>query len=275
MFKPGDPAYNKLDLGPERTDEICHLLVSGELARVIAKKFGVSRTWVYGLARSRNIKTDYARACRRGAVERPRIKTAVDGAFVRAWTPASAWFWGLWFGDGWIRRKQCCLSGNAEVLGKVKAASGCRGVLTRGNNCYTLHLGGAWLSDHVQDLFGISPGRKARVLRWPQVPPDMMHHFVRGLWDSDGSFWLERGRLFSGYASASKNFLESFSDILVDYVGIGHRNVTAQRHGMFIIRLAQKNTRLLGEWMYKGSDERLRDESRYLLWSSHSSFGVA
>jgi hypothetical protein len=54
---------------------------------------------------------------------------------------------------------------------------------------------------------GITP-RKSHTLVFPEMPPAMVRHFIRGCWDGDGSIYWSGGKWVATLTSASVVFLE-------------------------------------------------------------------
>ncbi|NIO20686.1 MAG: hypothetical protein GTN76_08095, partial [Candidatus Aenigmarchaeota archaeon] len=57
---------------------------------------------------------------------------------------------------------------------------------------------------------GLTP-RKSLTMKFPEVPPEYMRHFIRGCWDGDGSVFLSAdGSLGASFVSGSQDFIEGF-----------------------------------------------------------------
>lgn len=121
----------------------------------------------------------------------------------RTWTPELAWWLGVVYGDGHVahhvqangdKRRAVTLVGcDLDLLKKWRSLVGVgrggpqqrrqKGALTA---VWTAALYGGRISEWCAKR-GIS-GNKAGRLPWPEdLPKELVVHFVRGLWDTDGS----------------------------------------------------------------------------------------
>lgn len=206
--------------------------------------------------------------------------SGADVDLMDRWTPETAWVWGLWFGDGWSssrsngRVHQVCLSGSLEVMEKARAAIGSECVVSRYVRSHIHQIGSQSLVDLIERKFEIPPGKKSHTMPWPEVPPEVLPQFVRGLWDSDGSWWVHRVKkpsrtyeyLYGGYASCSVGFLEGLRLALHEVVGVTMRPVEPQTNGN-IVRYTSKDTPMLGEWMYADGRSDLRCGRKFDIFS--------
>lgn len=252
-FATGSVPSNRRDLSEDERSRICSLYNEGTRLEDICKAVGLSRTPLkerlkrWGLTRGR---TATMRALgESGALN----KTGCRPEFLRAWTLASAWVWGLFFGDGWVRPGQIWIAGSQDVVDEVKRISGCTAKSLQGVGCLKLALGGMWAVKLVEEKFALLPGPKSHKIRWPLLPADCLRAFVRGLWDSDGSFWLQGNRkqyLYSGYGSCSREFVVALRDILGANAGVKNAVVEQQQHESYVIRYASEDSLKLGNWLY-------------------------
>ncbi len=73
-------------------------------------------------------------------------------------------------------------------------------------------------------VLGIVPA-KSLILKFPKVPEEFVRHFLRGCWDGDGSFFLDKSPashrvLIATIVSGSKAFIEGIVQALF-HAGIG------------------------------------------------------
>jgi len=196
-----------------------------------------------------------------------RIGTHHD--FFDALSPESAWILGLIFGDGWIQRNAVAVSGSEEVVSKVRDLVAPKGSVYKTPTCHQITVSSVRIVRLLAERYGIHPN-KSKTMLFPEVPPVLLPHFVRGLWDSDGSLaWNnQRGRryLLAIYASASRAFVEKLADALVTHAGMPRRPVEAQIRGprsCYVVRYGDAATAHLCEWMYADSAEHMRCGKRF------------
>lgn len=56
--------------------------------------------------------------------------------------------------------------------------------------------------------------KKSFTIKFPNVPEDMLRHFIRGCWDGDGGFKLHNGIATAYYTSGPKCFVEKIAECL-------------------------------------------------------------
>jgi hypothetical protein len=265
-FQKGDVPKNKVDVSAEDRALISSLYSDGHTLRSLSARTGLSAAWLSEHLRAWGVQRD-ARAVRR---RRKRLGSVVgaDLDFLRSWTPESAWVWGLWFGDGWLRPYRVSMAASEEVARKVQELSGASGAVTPGNGCVHLDLGGTDAVLLVEDQFGLVPGPKSDALSWPEIPPRLEAHFLRGLWDADGSFYMQasKGRGYLGTTFCSKS--ASFAGDVRDAVGrLGGQTRPVERNrGQALVRWNGRHAKALGSLLYAESEDRMRCSRKHAIW---------
>ncbi len=161
------------------------------------------------------------------AVSRGKIKQhQFDETFFDTWTPEMAWVLGLIFGDGHVQARKgtsyavqiaCSLEVGEKVCALLKLSKKPRRMRAkdkitgelRALNCWMVEFYSRVVVERLRD-YGLTGGSKAKTMQFPEVPEAMLPHFVRGLWDSDGS-WSGRQ---AAYTSASHAFLVELQQVL-------------------------------------------------------------
>jgi len=175
--------------------------------------------------------------------------------FWATWTPASAWAWGLISGDGWIERRAVHLCGTREVCERVRDLSG-GGSLYERKGCVSVYLGGITLVELAEEMLGLSYGNKAERIRIPQAGGHRTH-FLRGLWDSDGSWnrWADKRRtrsyLVGALTSKSVRMLDDAQALAMEYGAKGTRSML--KTGIGQLRFFGQNVDALGLAIYADS----------------------
>ena len=158
------------------------------------------------------------RHLRQAGVHRPR-KVSFNEDLFETWSDPMAWCLGLIFGDGYVQndiekhKYRMILAGTEEVCTKVAHILELERTPTKDkrSNCWRLEVAGREFVDSLSQ-YGLSGGEKATSLRFPVVPAEYLASFLRGLWDSDGS-WRRRGKhLSASYGSASHDFILDLKD---------------------------------------------------------------
>jgi hypothetical protein len=122
-----------------------------------------------------------------------------------------------------------------------------------------------WNKKLYNDLLnlGLTPA-KSTDMKFPEVPSNYMNHFIRGLYDGDGSFYINRfdGAVVSEYRNGSLEFITAAASILQKELGIP---ITVHKHEKFntyFIKIRQK-IKELAAYLYKGASEAIYMTEKY------------
>ena len=192
------------------------------------------------------------------------------------WTPEKAWFLGVFVGDGNLYAK----NGTYRI-----SAAGCESTMTRwasllsedvrpmefkrAPGTYQAYVDSKKLVRWFGEKLGIT-GPKHDSIPWPKGMPDgCIPHFLRGVWDSDGSLSFEAsGQPAAGLAMNADGFVRRVLDVLVKN---GATKVS-------VVEGVGKNTNLryvkwrsnpavhVANYLYEDAPESLRNEDRWKIY---------
>lgn len=121
---------------------------------------------------------------------------------------------------------------------------------------------------------GLMPN-KSLVLREVTVPDEIFSHFVRGLFDGDGttySYWDKRWRsshmVYTGFASASPIFLRWLQKKIAEFYGIRGAISAYQGHRAEQLVYAKKASKVLASTMYAGAGGLLLSRKHLKLFTA-------
>jgi hypothetical protein len=261
-------SWNRLDVSDDLREELCALYAGGDSLKSIAELTGLSQTWLSDKFRLWRPVRDAAAVAEKRKLPASTLGSAVP--FLSTWTPESAWVWGLWFGDGWLRPYRVSLASSEDVARQVQALTGFKSALHKGSGCVHFDLGGIAVVRLVAERFGLQPGPKSACLVWPNPPRALVPHFMRGLCDSDGSWGVTRdGYLTFTYCSKSEGFVGSFRDCAVA-AGCKYRPVERMKGDCFIVRWSGTSAVRLGHFVYADSVVGTRYSRRHAIWFEHA-----
>jgi len=150
-----------------------------------------------------------------GHIKSSYIKN-VNIDFFKTWSEDMAYILGLWFADGNLekdlKRFSIC-SIDIELLDKIKRAMKSEhplGLNKKGGRTYRLAIGRKEMCKDILSLGGTPC--KSLTAKFPKVPREFIHHFIRGNFDGDGSISL--GYKGSPHISflGTKEFLQGILD---------------------------------------------------------------
>ena len=191
------------------------------------------------------------------------------------WSPGMAWVLGLLFADGNLKKNKPEFrlnQRNQEGLQKVlnlmrsshtiaaKEKKSYKGMIS--GKIYSFSIYNKKLYNDLLNL-GLTPA-KSTERKFPDVPPKYMNHFIRGLYDGDGSFHINRfdGAIISQYRNGSLDFITAVTNILQKELNIPitiHRN---KKFNTYYIKIRQK-IKELAAYLYKCASEAVYLTEKY------------
>lgn len=193
--------------------------------------------------------------------------------FFKVWTPEMAWVLGLMFTDGNVNKTMNAAqltSIDTEMLEQVARLMGSKSKPKfHQGRTYTIQIGATTTCEDLVTL-GCVPN-KSRVMQFPIVPEDLLSHFVRGLWDGDGSLFTRRREKhgfegWASYVSGSEAFVVSLRDTIHGILGVIAD--VKQRQSIYnpywiITYYNRRDVTTLITWMYQDSSKETRLRRKY------------
>lgn len=127
--------------------------------------------------------------------------------------------------------------------------------------------------DIVNDLkiLGIEQNKTYKVQRVPkQIPSNLIHHFIRGLFDGDGSVWINnKTKKLSINFTGEFNLLTEVKSLLLN-IGLNPKvKVIKKPHqtDSYIVYSSQKDIKTFFNWLYK--DATIYMKRKYIKFSTN------
>lgn len=230
----------------------------GKSSREIAKFLGVSKTSVLQhLKQPKKSNSDY------------RKYKPNDNYFNIIDTADKAYWLGVMYGDGSVSNKENKITLNLTDLQLIKdfiktlcPKAHIKEYDKGGNNkiSYSVSI----FSEQVKkDLIkhGCHAGKKDDKLNYPDIPKQLDRHFIRGLFDADGSFWFSKsarglGLMFS--ITGSVDFLDQVQDKMIEHLDLNKTKLAIRKpeSGKGDIRYGgTNNLKKIVNWFYKDVGE--------------------
>lgn len=244
-------------------DEIVKRYVIDKVSAAgIAKEFNKNVKTIWRILKSNNVKS-------RTISEANKKYTCNDNFFSSIDNEEKAYWLGVLFADGNISKKasksgQVFLSSVDKewVLEFMKTIDSTNKPREEVHKVFKKSIWKAQITsaEMYNDLnaIGCTPN-KSHTIRLPLLNKDLIHHFIRGYFDGDGTVGVYKNLksndwciLKSGFSSGSKNFLESLLDILPV------KNKSIKHAGVYITQHSLQDTISLYNYMYKDANVFLK-----------------
>ena len=184
-------------------------------------------------------------------------KWHINADYFKTWSSNMAYTLGLWFADGCIYGdKMFDITLHAKdkyILKQIAKELEYEGQLYDyvDRQAARLNFSCVVIYDDIKKLGGTEC--KSKSMHFPEIPKEYLHDFIRGYFDGDGSIMLlKNNRVNSAFTSGSKVFLDSLLQILQSEAGVegGSYDPSSQS-----LRFGKKDTKRIGEFMYKNDPE--------------------
>lgn len=197
------------------------------------------------------------------------------GFFTR-WSPEMAWVLGLLFTDGYIQeystsKRRCILSSiDLDMLESVREIVKTTNMPYKSQwQLYNLAVAN---SRDCLDLIALGcTRRKSHTMLFPNIPDKHLSHFIRGVWDGDGTIHIRRRKSYPeqviGYVSGSNAFVEVLRDEIAENTGV-YANIKTrqlQYSPYYVISYYQRNAIKILNWLYSDSTPNTRLARKYAL----------
>lgn len=176
--------------------------------------------------------------------------------FFEEWTEKSAYAIGFFAADGWVTKR----SSNSirigfsqkepDIIYALKDAIGSGRISQKSNGMYEYYVQSVAAYERLCEIFGHDVHRKAKTLRWPNIPEGYIRHFIRGAVDGDGSLFMRKEGLWGfAYSTSSEEFIRSLCDVVFDSTGI-KLGVGNNKLGVYHARCVGIKAICLADWLY-------------------------
>lgn len=143
------------------------------------------------------------------------------------------------------------------------------------DNSVAIFINGPWFPKQLKNNFLILP-KKSLIATFPlQIPKHFYHHFIRGVYDGDGSITIKFVDIPYITFTGTRDILVNIETIINDHtnVKLKSRNVVPplQDHhngSVYQISYSGKNAAIILNWLYYDSTENTRLSRKYDIWNN-------
>lgn len=212
----------------------------------------------------------------------PKLKVNED--FFNKWSPAMAYILGFIFADGCLVEYGNGYYGldittkDLPLLKLIKKQLGAEHKIGRKERGFRIQIRNRHIYNDLLSL-GLIP-RKSKIVRFPWVSERHSSHFIRGLFDGDGSVmvwseprWRHTCQIRVSFTSGSQGFLKDLKKYLLLQVGLSRGKISPVTRGYHLRYLSMSECIALYKFMYQGNDnlylKRKKDKFKLFLSSKY------
>ena len=135
------------------------------------------------------------------------------------------------------------------------------------NDIYIFGFAREKMSDRLREL-GITKNKSLDVI-FPDIPSKFLSHFIRGVFDGDGSVFFEPRSKMSplrvSFTSGSKTFITTLEHNLHSFAGLNKRNIYEKQgvNTTYYFRYPHKDCLKFFDYIYAGADESMWLDRKY------------
>jgi len=213
-------------------------------------------------------------------------KKKYNQQFFDTYTPESAYWAGFILADGNITRDSSLLQISLSQVDEFHLLKFCQAIeleskLTKDNDCVRMSVSGKHICKSLAANFGVHP-RKSNICVFPeQIPEYLWSHFIRGIFDGDGSVthgsyvnksMEQKHNIIINFTGSVEllNFLKSFFHEHINIVvkrssmtGVPPTHIVGKNKQTGQIAYSGINAVAILDWLYAESDEATRLNRKY------------
>jgi hypothetical protein len=207
-------------------------------------------------------------------------KNRTHNSFFTEWNELSCYIFGFWMADGCIflsktrdkyYKRFNIVNTDKQIMNEIGLILDHKPILANANLkkrkkhhklSYVIQIN----SDHMFDFcFNIinSVNKSSKENQIPEIPDNLFHHFIRGLFDGDGSIHIKRyktrhGKLIDALQTSftagkdTGDFLENLKKKITTFIPVGDKKISVGRTNKSL-RFNQYDSMLLCQWMYQNA----------------------
>jgi len=188
------------------------------------------------------------------------MRYIVNEDYFKTWTPNMAYVFGLWCADGCIYKNNFNITlkkQDSYLLSLIKKDMKSERPIEHRIYCITngdvhttcsLTVSNQTIIEDLMNLGGTP--RKSLTLKLPNVPKEYFPHFIRGVFDGDGTISKNNKNSWNvGIYSGSKVFLEEIQKTLQEEI-INFKSKIHPSRKIFFLRFSSNSAKLFGNYIY-------------------------
>lgn len=192
----------------------------------------------------------------------PKLK--VNANFFSSWSPNMVYILGFIFSDGCLVEHKNGYHGlditskDVKLLRLIREQLKAEHKIGKKERGYHIQIRNRIIYNDLINL-GLTP-RKSKIVKFPKIPRRYFSHFIRGLFDGDGSVmiwreprWRHTWQIRASFTSGSQSFLRDLKNHLHSFVGLLRGEVSPVQRGYHLRYLSMPECTALYKFMYRNN----------------------
>ncbi len=185
------------------------------------------------------------------------LKYSINEHFFNKWSKSMSYFLGWLFSDGNVSKEKRNFSlhinsKDLHILEVFKGYLKSNHPINIRNNSVMLRIHSKIMCEKLVEL-GCIP-QKSLSVNFPEIPNRYLSHFVRGVFDGDGSIHFNKPNTIKVSVVGSKSFIETLRNMLQSNIDIKSKK-TSYDNKLYICQYYGDNARKFCSWMYKDCED--------------------
>lgn len=230
--------------------EICNLYIAGANSNELAIKFNCSNFKILSILKNAGVP-------RRSGSQIRRKFFLKEDYFSKIDSPSKAYILGFIYADGCVFQNKkgsgCSIyihPKDVEIINFIRSELTDKPIYTTKHGLVGLTL---YSSRLVNDLISLGVFvAKSLILNFPtenQVPKHLLNHFIRGVFDGDGSVSFSLGKPNAKFCG-SKNFIKGLHSFLLNFSNIKSNIFDSKKNCFYLSFQSKDSFRRLFQFLY-------------------------
>jgi hypothetical protein len=193
--------------------------------------------------------------------------------FFQSYNQSSTYWAGFIFADGNVHKKRMALQialqkSDESHLKKFLTTIECSAnvYIDKQTDSRKIQISGKWFGKQLENMYGIVPNKSLSIPFPEQVPDEYISHFLRGVFDGDGSVFKNRSGTVVINITGNSLFIPVVRSTflqLLDDDNIAPIQYNKKNPKICSIHFSSTNAKIILDWLYQDSTNEIRLDRKH------------